>query len=403
MNIRFFGGHPASALRKFAAVCVLICSLFFTHLPNGSAAPKRVAVLYFEDHSRFDDPTGCGCLPAIGPLGKIFGGRKKNKWQLAEGFRDMLNQKLAATQVYEPVTQDELMDAMALHGISRKDFKKESRRETLAKALKVDALIIGDIRNFNQERVRANASRLMREGGGAEGTQSSFVGGVEVLGHLFIASISLNMAFYGPTGRELDTPEVSVSKRHQLGGAKVAALEAVVTEEGTEFRFGQTPRDDKTFRPVVQPTKLNEIAFGSPEYDKTLLGLATHEALAKVILALRENIGPELPPPDAARQGAPSETGVPSTSVDGKIARVDTEAPDQTYINIGEDQGLAVGQKLHVLKEEPLLDPDSGELLEVIYTPIGVVEVVQVLGRASRVRVLEGLEQIKTGDRVRDF
>ena len=43
---------------------------------------KRIAVLYFEDDSRFDSPTGCGCVPGF--IGNIISSKKR--WDLEAGF-----------------------------------------------------------------------------------------------------------------------------------------------------------------------------------------------------------------------------------------------------------------------------------------------------------------------------
>ena len=71
------------------------------------------------------------------------------------------------TNVYEPVSKDELLDAMALMTLSRHNLKKlnQEQRATLAKHLDADVIVLGNIRKFNQERLRTNASRTLREGG----------------------------------------------------------------------------------------------------------------------------------------------------------------------------------------------------------------------------------------------
>ena len=98
----------ASINRGFIFSCLILITIL------GFGEGKRVVVLAFEDHSQFDSPTGCGCIPAGGLLGKIFGGTKKRTdWDLSAGFRTLLNRKLAQTQIYEPITQDEIMDGIA--------------------------------------------------------------------------------------------------------------------------------------------------------------------------------------------------------------------------------------------------------------------------------------------------
>jgi hypothetical protein len=378
--------------------------------PISIAASKRVAVLYFEDHSRFDSPTGCGFIPTW-PFNKIFGeGKGRAKWHLKDGFRELLNQKLQQTQVYEPVSQAEMMDAMARLGLSKKAIQADDqKRGMLAKALKVDALLVGDIRKFNQERVKANASRTLRESGRGEEQQlrGSFVGGVQVLGYFYRATVQLDVRFYGTAGNEIANPKISASRNHQLGGARVAALEAVVTEEGTEFKLGQTPNQDKKFRPIVDTTALNRIEFGSPEFNLTLFGLTTNEALAKVVSALRESIGPEVIVPETAtvqkNEGASSQPASQSDKIEGMLIYVDLNNPEKTYINIGSAKGVAVRQQLTVYTAgEPLVDPSTGDVLGYIPKAVGKVEVVDVqTDRLSRVRVIEGMGVVKKGDTVR--
>ena len=138
----------------------------FLAVATAEMESKRVAVLYFENHSLFNSSTGCGFIP-VGPI-EYFWGRKKraNEWDLEVGFRRMMNRHLDQTEVYEPITQDEILDGMAALGLSKKNLlREEKKRAELATKIDADALIVGDIRHFNQERIRANVSRTMLEGG----------------------------------------------------------------------------------------------------------------------------------------------------------------------------------------------------------------------------------------------
>ncbi len=407
MTIQYPCSYRLSTLADKCLTAAIVLCLLILFVPNGFAAPKRVVVLYFEDHSRFDHPTGCGCIPT-GPFGKFFGGRKNHKkWYLKEGFTELLNRKLEQAEVYEPVSQDELLDAMAESGLSRRGLRSDpKKRAQLAKALKVEALIVGDIRKFNQERVKANAGRLIRQSGlGFQGATASYIGGVQLMGSLYIASIQLDMRFFGTSGNEIDNPKIAARKQHQIGGARIAALEAVVTEQGTELQFGQSPGLKRKPRPIVAPTELNQIEFGSTKYDKTLFGMATDEALHKIVLALRENIGPTLPGSDVVLQHGAGKPGQPSPQasiIQGTIIYVDSEDPENTYINIGSAAGIAIHQQLKVYTIESLIDPDTGDVLGIVPKSVGVVKVVEVQSdRLSRVEIVEGFGEIKKGDRVK--
>ena len=297
---------------------------------------------------------------------------------------------------------------MAGSGLSRKGLRSDpEKRAQLAKALKAQALIVGDIRKFNQERVKANAGRLIRQGGQGYGAATaSYMGGVQLMGSLYVASIQLEMQFFGTSGAEIDNPKIAARKQHQIGGTRIGPFEAVVTEQGTELQFGQSPGLKRNPRPIVAPSELNKIEFGSEQYNKTLFGMATDDALHKIVLALRENIGPALPGAEVTVQNNVSKSGQPSpqpTVIQGSIVYVDSKDPENTYINIGSDKGVALNQQLRVYTAESLIDPDTGDVLGVIPKQVGVIKVVEVQSdRLSRVQIIEGFGKIKKGDRVRE-
>ncbi|MEC8893510.1 MAG: hypothetical protein VX901_09325 [Candidatus Poribacteria bacterium] len=370
-----------------------------------------MAILSFEDHSRFDSPTGCGCIPTGGLICKIFGGTKRRKdWDLSSGFRILLNRKLAETEVYEPITQDEIMDGMAKLRISRKSVMSSAKsRDKLLKELNAEVIIIGDVRKFNQERVRANASRSLIEGSTGSAGKSmhnmplGYMTGYQMVGYAYFATVNLNADFFGVSGEKIATRKVSARKQHQLGGAKIAAFEAITTEQGSEFRLGQSPKSEekKKLRPIVNPALLRKIGFGSPTFDRTLFGLATDEALEKIVLALREIIGPELIT-DNLNTGSKNLQKPVTKAIAGKIIYADPENPDQCYINIGSAQNVAVQQKLEVITAEPLVDPDTSEVLGYLSKKIGMIEVTEIqTDRLSKVRIIEGFGRIKKGDEVK--
>ena len=189
---------------------LMLCSVGVSE----AAPKKRIAVLYFQDSSRFDSSTGCGCIPGF--IGAIFGTKKR--WDLEAGFAKMLNRKLIETNVYEPVTTDELLDAMAMMTLSRHNLKRldQSQRATLARHLNADVIVIGEIRHFNQERLRTNASRTLREGGRQApqgmGT-ASYTAPVVLRGSLHRVTIKLNMKFYNASGETVAEPRIAVTPR----------------------------------------------------------------------------------------------------------------------------------------------------------------------------------------------
>ena len=371
--------------------------------PHPSA--KRVAVLYFEDHSRFDSSTGCGCVPNF--IGRIFGTKKK--WDLEAGFPTLLNRRLAETIVYQPVSRDELLDAMAKMTLSRHNLKKldKAQRAAFAKHLNADVIVMGDIREFGQARMKANASRQLREGGReaqAAPLTASYMTGVQVMGYRHRAIVKLNMKFYEASGNEIATVPISAVRHHSLAGTQVSGLEASITESGTNLRFGQTSeRHGKNLRPIVKPTELNKIKFATAEYDRTLLGMVTNDALIKVVRALRDNFGPNFITP----WETPNENDEEKKKVDKeaskhpiKITYLDSENPDMIYINAGSARGLAIDQKFAVYTHgEPIRDIDTGEILDYIPKKIATVAVSEIRNdRLSVVKIVEKTGDLKKGD-----
>ena|GEM_PF-822465 len=399
-------------LKDLFVIGFSLCFMIGTIAVSDAAPKKRIAVLYFEDHSRFDSPTGCGCVPTF--IGNMFSTKKR--WDLEAGFAKMLNRKLVETDVYEPVSKDELLDAMALMTLSRQNLKKldQAQRAVLAKHLNADVLVVGDIRKFNQERLRTNASRTLREGGreAQRGSASaSYLAPVILRGSLHRATINLNIKFYNASGNSVAEPRISASRDHGYLGTKFASLEASATEEGTNLSFGQT-RDTqrKNPRPIVKPTELNAIQFASAEYDRTLFGVVTNEALIKVVLALRDSVGPNFITPwesknTTAKEGQETSTTASGEPVKGKIQYVDNEHPDKIYVNIGSSKRIAINQEFAVYtRGKPVRDLDTGEILTYVPKQIGLVAVSEILNdKVSIFRIVETTESLKIGDTVREI
>ena len=398
-------------MKRFFSYLLLVgFSLGFiisTAAVSEAAPKKRIAVLYFEDNSRFDSPTGCGCIPSF--IGNIFSTKKR--WDLEAGFAKMLNRKLVETNMYEPIPKDELLDAMALMTLSRHNLKKldQAQRATLAKHLNADVIVLGNIRKFNQERLRTNASRTLREGGReARQGSASYTAPVILRGSLHRVTIQLNMKFYNASGNPVAEPRIAATRDHSYAGTKFASLEASVTEEGTNLSFGQTSdKQRRNPRPIVKPTELNEIQFASAEYDRTLFGVVTNEALIKVVLALRDNVGPNFitrweRQPAASEKGEKNASTTADGPVKGKIQYLDNENPDMIYVNIGSDTGIAINQEFTVYtKGKPVRDIDTGEILTYVPKQIGTLAVSEILtGKVSIFRVVEIAEPLKIGDAV---
>ena len=400
--------------RSFLRIIIIVFSISFlygnisicySNTEGQHPSAKKVGVLYFEDNSRFDSSTGCGCVPNF--IGNIFSTKKK--WDLEVGFQTMLNRKLAETVVYIPVSQEELLDAMAELTLPRHRLKKlnQEQRASLAKHLNADILVFGEIRKFSLSRMKANASRSLRESGReaqAVSVTASYMTGIGVMGYRHRALVELKIKIYDDSGNEIATVPVSSTRYHSLAGTQVSGLEASITETGSHLRFGQmSEQHGENTRPIVRPTELNKIKFASPEYDKTLFGMVTNDALIKVIKALRDNYGPNfITPWEAEVVSEENDEKVVKQVSDKpiKITYVDSENPDMIYINAGSARGLAVNQEFAVFTDgKPIRDIDTGDILDYIPIKIATVAVVAIRNdRLSIVKVIEKSRDIKRGD-----
>ena len=366
---------------------------------------KRVAVLHFKDSSNFDDPVGCGCIPNF--VGAVFSTKKM--WDLEAGFATILARRLAETSVYQPVSRDELLDAMAQMTLSRRNLMKldKDQRAELAKLLNADVIIVGEIKKFGQTRMKANASRSLTESG--RETQSvpistSYMTRFAAMGHRNRAFVKLNMKFYEASGNEIATVPIDVSHRDSLAGTNIAGLKASVTESGSEFQFGKTKEKfGNRTRPITKTTQLNKIKFASPEYDRTLFGIATNDALIKTVIELRDSFGPNFitpweTPENKEEQKKQVDEAMAKRPI--KITYVETEDQNVIYINAGSAKGIAIDQQFAVYTDgPPIRDVDTGEILDYTKKKIATVAVTEILNeKLSVVKIVEKTGDIKRGD-----
>ena len=83
-------------------------------------------------------------------------------------------------------------------------------------------------------------------------------------------------------------------------------------------------------------------------------------------------------------------------NLDGHMAEVLSANGEEIYINIGGENGLRVGYRFAVHPGLKRTDVEPGQ--------IGVIEVREVIGaRLSSVRVLQGAEYIRAGDRLKSL
>ena len=70
---------------------------------------------------------------------------------------------------------------------------------------------------------------------------------------------------------------------------------------------------------------------------------------------------------------------------------------DKILINRGQREGVKIGQKFNVGSIEELVDEDTGEVLDVEMTQIGILEVIQVKEKIAYCKAIEGGDKIQKG------
>ena len=71
--------------------------------------------------------------------------------------------------------------------------------------------------------------------------------------------------------------------------------------------------------------------------------------------------------------------------------------PGTILINRGQREGVNVGHKFTVGSIEELVDEDTGEVLDVEMTQVGILEVTKVKEKVAYCKAIEGGDEIKKG------
>lgn len=130
----------------------------------------------------------------------------------------------------------------------------------------------------------------------------------------------------------------------------------------------------------LQFINLDKIPFGSEDFASTAIGQATMEAMDELVNKLIEMLKPS------------------GLNLNGELAQILSVHGDEVYVNIGSENGLHRGYRFEVFPDPGRAPGDSLDVLQ----RIGVVEVEEVIGaRLSSVRVVEGKEGLRAGDRLK--
>ena len=352
----------------FATVFIVIFSL-----PSSGQENEKVAVLYFTDHSNFG--SGGGCM-SVWPLNVIFGtGQKREAWDLKSGFRDILNERLGESgyNIIEPSSVDKALEEVG----------KENLAE-LAGELDVDIMIVGDIRKFEQHRIRARSQGPTTLSSGSSMTMVA-MGGVG--GFFYSASINTDIAIYDSLGDELEHTKINSKK--DLQDFYMGVGPATAHYHGGDGRKESDALEQDP--PIVDYRKLDNMKFGTDEFkNRTLFGIATIDVMDKIVEKVEEYLEPTLLVP-----------------IQGKIIYIGTGKrlkKNEVYIDLGAGDRIRQGHMLGVYMEIlQLTDPDTGKKLDTLAEEkIGILRVSKVEAEhLSIAEIVEGTGKIEKGHIVR--
>ena len=125
--------------------------------------------------------------------------------------------------------------------------------------------------------------------------------------------------------------------------------------------------------------ELRNVEFASVDFRESLLGKATLAGLEEMISGMEALFEPE------------------DLKLDGQMPEVLSVYGDDVYINIGSENGLRIGYRFAVFPGFGRVEEGGAEARR----RLGVVEVREIIGaRLSSVRILDGIGQIRAGDRL---
>jgi len=259
----------------------------------------------------------------------------KGSWNLEKEMAVFLASRLSENPFYIMVPYDSI-EAL----IPKSPKRKLSGNELVGygASLGADYVISGRINDFNISRFSAGLPML--------GGYVSYQAKVDLEIHIL---------------RVIDKAEVGVIS----GNGEISDRDLGMTLLGK-------PREKD-----LQFYGLDETPFGSREFERTIIGKATLDAVGE----LKEKIADVIRPPSLP---------------EGIVGRVVSVSDDgsSVYLNLGSDDGVKIGDKFVIYSEgETLFDPVTGKPLGKSEAKVGVVQIIVVnaphLSKAKIVQVGE--------------
>ncbi|MEW6230122.1 MAG: CsgG/HfaB family protein, partial [Bacillota bacterium] len=225
------------------------------------------------------------------------------QWAVGRGMRVEFETRLVQTGQFEVIERDRLEQIMQEQGFGATGLVDPSSAAQIGKLLGVQAMIMGSVTKFDIQTSRIS---------------------VPILG-----SVASSEAVVAISIRVVDTNTGSI-KLAEMAEGKESQANISLTLEG-----------------------MPPMAFGSSNFQNTILGKATSKAVDQLIGKVMQLF-----------------------PVEGYVVKV---VGDKVYTNLGRAQGVRVGQKLLVYRlGEVIIDPFTNQVLSAEKTEIAVVTVTSV-------------------------
>ncbi|MDZ7288342.1 MAG: CsgG/HfaB family protein [candidate division KSB1 bacterium] len=255
---------------------------------------------------------------------------------VGHGMADMLITALVKSGRYRVMERQEMEKLLQEQGLGMAGIVTPESAAKAGKMLGVELAIVGAVTEFGYKK-QSTGGALKKIGIGATVSKQA-------------ASVGIDVRFVNTTSGEILKAENVRKEKSKIGGS----------------------------------LDTQDINFDSQaQFDESLVGKATREAIEEIIKLLDEQSGIE-------------------TVWEAKVVMM---KEDQVIINKGAEDGVKVGERFVIYRAgEEMIDPDTGESLGSEETKVGTLEVVNNnfggKGKASACKIVSGSD-FQKGDMVR--
>jgi curli biogenesis system outer membrane secretion channel CsgG len=272
---------------------------------------------------------------------------------IGKGISELLVTDLVNDGTYSLVERKQLDKILAEQNFSNSDRADASTAAKLGKILNVDAILVGTITEFGNEKKGFNTGGM---GGNWHGIGGGGVGHSNTK-----ANVHINC-------RLIDTQTAEILAVGEGIGQSSRSSTSLTGGGGNWNGFGA-----------------GHVDFGSSDFQSTIIGEATKIATQNMAADLISKAGKITPR---------------AVHVEGLVAATDG---GQVIINVGSHAGVKPGdqfQVLHVGKE--IKDPNTGAVIRRMTTPVGVIQAADVDDGSAVCNTVSG-SGFQTGDMVKSL